>query len=91
NAVLREWLAPRDLHDICFVVGHNAAGLRTIVSEISPDCMRLKSPEGASLDKDLFRQGKPGDEILEVWRTLVSDLRAATADLHDRTLAPAAQ
>jgi phosphoribosylaminoimidazole-succinocarboxamide synthase len=74
NALLRDWLAPRDLLDICFIMGPDAAGRFTVTSEISPDCMRLKDPDGASLDKDLFRQGADGGEIVRVWSRLVEEV-----------------
>lgn len=74
NEALRGWLAPNDLWDFCLVVGAGPGGY-TITSEVSPDCMRLKAPDGSSLDKDLFRQGRPGDEIMSVWRHLVDGVR----------------
>ncbi len=74
NGLLRVWLAPRDLLDICFVMGPAAGGRFTIASEISPDCMRLKGPDGASLDKDLFRHGCDDQQIVDVWSRLVGEL-----------------
>ena len=76
NAVLRAWLRPCDLLDFCLIFGLDAAGRYSIISEISPDAMRLRSPEGRPLDKDLFRQGAPGVEILSAWRELAEGLRA---------------
>jgi len=75
NDLLRQWLQPFDLLDVCFVMGVATDGRFTINSEISPDCMRLKSADGSSLDKDLFRHGAREDEILRVWSRLVEGLR----------------
>lgn len=76
NACLGAWLAPADLKDFCLVIGVAEDGAYSIISEISPDCMRLRSPDGAPLDKDLFRFGASGAEICAVWQGLVADLRA---------------
>ncbi|KAA5604836.1 SAICAR synthetase [Roseospira marina] len=77
NRVLRAWLAPRDLHDFCLIFGTDRHGRLGVVSEISPDAMRLKGPDGGSLDKDLFRRGGSREDILTVWTRLVRELRAA--------------
>lgn len=74
NEVLREWLAPRVLWDFCVIVGMDAAGDYYVASEVSPDCMRLRGADGAPLDKDLFRQGAPAEEIGRVWSALVASL-----------------
>jgi phosphoribosylaminoimidazole-succinocarboxamide synthase len=74
NAALRSWLHPRDLQDFCVIVGVDAEGQYRITSEVSPDCMRLRSPDGSSLDKDLFRHGADAEEILRIWSELVRSL-----------------
>jgi len=71
NAALRSWLAPLDLWDFCLVIGDGPDGEPVINSEISPDCMRLRDPEGNPLDKDLFRQGAAPERIVAVWTDLV--------------------
>ncbi|MBJ6369255.1 phosphoribosylaminoimidazolesuccinocarboxamide synthase [Snuella sedimenti] len=76
NDILSEWLYPRVLVDFCLIFGTNKAGEVCITSEISPDCMRLKSEAGASLDKDLFRSGKNHHEIVAVWTDLITDLKS---------------
>ncbi len=76
NALLCEWLYPNVLVDFCLIFGDNSDGELCITSEISPDCMRLKSPNGESLDKDLFRDGKAHDEIVDTWTQLISDIRS---------------
>ncbi|MDQ5821775.1 MAG: SAICAR synthetase [Actinomycetota bacterium] len=76
NEVLREWLAPRDLIDFCVVIGRSADGTYVAVSEVSPDAMRLRAPDGSALDKDLFRNGATADEILTAWGAVSADLRA---------------
>ncbi|GAA2362879.1 phosphoribosylaminoimidazolesuccinocarboxamide synthase [Saccharopolyspora halophila] len=70
NAVLAERLAPLDLWDFCLVIGEDARGY-SVISEISPDCMRLKGPDGRSWDKDLFRHGAKGTEIRQAWQQLI--------------------
>lgn len=71
NAVLREWLAPLDLVDICFIFAPDPEEGLVLTSEVSPDCLRLRGPDGESYDKDLFRQGASPEEILARWRRLV--------------------
>lgn len=70
NEILRSWLAPRDLLDFCLIMGLSTSGDWTITSEISPDCMRLRTPDGESLDKDLFRAGGSREQILATWSRL---------------------
>jgi phosphoribosylaminoimidazole-succinocarboxamide synthase len=77
NSLLKEWLSPRVLIDFCLVIGENARRKPVIVSEVSPDCMRLRSECGESLDKDLFRSGLAAGTIIHVWSNLVRSLRAA--------------
>ncbi|GAA2142521.1 hypothetical protein GCM10009760_27730 [Kitasatospora kazusensis] len=71
NEALRDWLAPLDLWDFCLVIGDGPDGQPVINSEISPDCMRLRDPQGRPLDKDLFRQGASAHEIVAAWTDLV--------------------
>lgn len=75
NTHLRSWLAPADLRDFCLIIGRDPDRQETILSEISPDCMRLRGPDGSPLDKDLFRQGASHDEIIAAWTRLVADVR----------------
>lgn len=70
NTVLTQKLDPLDLWDFCVVLGQQGPEV-SIISEISPDCMRLKEPDGRSLDKDLFRNGGSAKEILDRWRELL--------------------
>lgn len=74
NEELRPWLAPREVVDFCLVVGADGDGY-AVVSEISPDCMRIRSADGSAWDKDLFRAGEPAERIVERWQELVDDLR----------------
>lgn len=75
NTLLKAWLAPRNLLDFCIIIGQRPDGTYCITSEISPDCMRLRSPDGQSLDKDLFRQGASQEQIVAIWSTLIEDIR----------------
>ncbi len=75
NAALCDWLAPRVLIDFCVIFGTNSDGQVCVTSEVSPDCMRLKSENGESLDKDLFRQGKSHEYIIEKWTELIKNLK----------------
>jgi len=75
NKVLRDWLAPRDILDFCLIFGADQYGKPILTSEVSPDAMRLRSPDGSSLDKDLFRQGGSREEVIDTWGRLVADLR----------------
>ncbi|TGV01549.1 phosphoribosylaminoimidazolesuccinocarboxamide synthase [Flavivirga rizhaonensis] len=76
NDILCEWLSPNVLVDFCLIFGTNNDGEVCITSEISPDCMRLKSEDGSSLDKDLFRQGKSHEEIIDTWTQLIVDIKS---------------
>ncbi|MDC8002704.1 phosphoribosylaminoimidazolesuccinocarboxamide synthase [Aureisphaera galaxeae] len=76
NEILLGWLSPSVLVDFCLIFGKNAEGDICITSEISPDCMRLKSQTGESLDKDLFRQGKSHEEIIAIWTQLIQHMKA---------------
>lgn len=70
NSVLTERLAPLEIWDFCLVIGEDGDGY-SITSEISPDCMRLKGPDGVSWDKDLFRRGAHGAQIRKAWQQLI--------------------
>lgn len=59
-----------ELVDLCYFM--NKAGTQ-ICGEISPDGMRIKK-RGASYDKDLWRQGKAGSLICQVWSELYLDV-----------------
>ncbi|MQS11297.1 SAICAR synthetase [Streptomyces kaniharaensis] len=72
NAVLRELLAPLDLWDFCLVIAPDDKHGLVVNSEISPDCMRLKSADGRPYDKDMFRQGAGREDILARWAELIS-------------------
>lgn len=74
NEILAERLAPLDLWDFCLIIGVGE-GEPSIVSEISPDCMRLKGPDGEAFDKDLFRRGGSAAEILQTWQDLLDGVR----------------
>ncbi len=74
-SALELWLknSGYELVDICFVFGFSSDGKVKIISEISPDGMRVRRM-GKSFDKDLFREGAPGDEIIRAWTRLIDDL-----------------
>jgi phosphoribosylaminoimidazole-succinocarboxamide synthase len=72
NIVLTEWLAPIEVWDFCLIFGLDG-GQPVLISEVSPDCMRLRHPDGSSLDKDLFRQGAGAAEIVRSWRRLLDE------------------
>jgi phosphoribosylaminoimidazole-succinocarboxamide synthase len=73
NQILCDWLAPLDLWDFCLVLGlpPDADDAPIVISEISPDCMRLRHPDGSPLDKDLFRSGEANEFLLASWRRLL--------------------
>ncbi len=66
---LTDYLQARgfELVDICFVMTRDG---RRVVSEISPDCMRVRDHLGAHYDKQLWRGGDSPERILEVWTEL---------------------
>jgi phosphoribosylaminoimidazole-succinocarboxamide synthase len=74
NASLRAWLHPIEVWDFCLIFGIDATGAPVLISEVSPDCMRLRHPDGSALDKDLFRQGGTAQEITAAWRRLLDEL-----------------
>ncbi|MBB2911680.1 phosphoribosylaminoimidazole-succinocarboxamide synthase [Streptosporangium becharense] len=71
NDVLREWLSPVEVWDFCLIFGQADDGELTVISEISQDCMRLRHQDGSPLDKDLFRDGVAGDEIVNQWSRIL--------------------
>ncbi|GHH88242.1 hypothetical protein GCM10018793_67200 [Streptomyces sulfonofaciens] len=71
NALLRNLLSPLDLWDFCLVIADDEEHGVVINSEISPDCMRLRSADGTSYDKDMFRQGAEREDILGRWTELM--------------------
>ncbi len=74
NETLQRWLTPLDLWDFCIIIGIDQHGSYRVISEVSPDCMRLKGTNGESLDKDLFRAGASRAEILRAWSATVHGL-----------------
>ncbi|MET8563565.1 phosphoribosylaminoimidazolesuccinocarboxamide synthase [Streptomyces flaveolus] len=68
NDVLRDWLSPLEVWDFCLIFGIGADGGLCLISEVSQDCMRLRHADGSPLDKDLFRDGRAGDEIVNQWK-----------------------
>lgn len=54
-----------DLWDICFIIDQSGA---KVFGEISPDCMRIRSLDGASLDKDVWRRGGSHEDVLKKWQ-----------------------
>jgi phosphoribosylaminoimidazole-succinocarboxamide synthase len=77
NGCLQTWLEPLVVLDFCLIFGFDdASGEYTIVSEISPDAMRIRDGNGAPLDKDLFREGAGADAICSRWRSLVDAVRS---------------
>jgi phosphoribosylaminoimidazole-succinocarboxamide synthase len=61
--------------DFCLIFGQKADGGLTVISEISQDCMRLRHQDGSPLDKDLFRSGIEGDEIVNQWSRVLDVIR----------------
>lgn len=74
NDTLRDWLRPVELWDFCLIFGLTGDGEPVLISEVSQDCMRLRHPDGSSLDKDLFRSGASHAEITAAWRRLFDEL-----------------
>ena len=62
-----------ELIDLCFIYGFDLNGNIKIISEISPDGMRI-CRNGNSYDKDLFRHGFDNEIILANWSNLLNDL-----------------
>ncbi len=74
NDSLISWLNPIEVWDFCLIFGIREDGEPVIISEISQDCMRLRHPDGSSLDKDLFRRGADHSEITSAWKKLLDEL-----------------
>lgn len=74
NELLSSWLSPIELWDFCLIFGLDTEGQPVLISEVSQDCMRLRTPDGESLDKDLFRRGAGHAEITAAWRKLLDEL-----------------
>lgn len=60
------------LVDICFFVSPDG---RVIHSEITPDGARIRAADGAAVDKDIWRSGRSGADVVTAWSRLHSDLR----------------
>lgn len=60
-----------DLWDICFFISQDGDKL---FGEISPDCMRVRSAGGSSLDKDVWRAGGSHIDVMQKWQALVDAL-----------------
>ncbi|MFG2981706.1 phosphoribosylaminoimidazolesuccinocarboxamide synthase [Streptomyces sp. NPDC048258] len=74
NDTLKSWLDPIEVWDFCLIFGSAPDGEPVLISEVSQDCMRLRHPDGSSLDKDLFRRGAGHAEITAAWRKLLDEL-----------------
>ncbi|MGA8117022.1 MAG: phosphoribosylaminoimidazolesuccinocarboxamide synthase [Actinocatenispora sp.] len=74
NDTLVSWLNPLQVWDFCLIFGFSADREPVLISEVSQDCMRLRHPDGSSLDKDLFRRGASHQEISAAWRKLLDEL-----------------
>ena len=74
NDTLTSWLSPIEVWDFCLIFGFTADRTPVLISEVSQDCMRLRRPDGTSLDKDLFRRGASHSEISAAWRKLLDEL-----------------
>ncbi len=73
NDEIRAWLDPISVWDFCVIFGLCRTGEPVLISEISPDCMRLRAPDGSALDKDLFRRGAGAEEITSAWQRLLDE------------------
>lgn len=65
--ILKDFLANKSLEliDICFFIDQDG---KCIFSEISPDCLRVRSLESQeSLDKDIWRAGGSSPHLIEKW------------------------
>jgi phosphoribosylaminoimidazole-succinocarboxamide synthase len=74
NDTLTSWMSPIEVWDFCLIFGLAPDGEPVLISEVSQDCMRLRHPDGSSLDKDLFRRGASHAEITSAWRKLLDEL-----------------
>lgn len=60
------------LVDICYFMNQNG---NQIKSEITPDGMRIHNLNHNSFDKDLWRNRKGDDELVESWKYLLNELQ----------------
>jgi len=70
NEALKGFLASRglDLLDFKVEFGRAGDGSLLIGDELDPDCMRIRDARtGRALDKDLYRRGRPLEEVLEAY------------------------
>ncbi len=74
NDVLCRWLAPFRIWDLCVIFGVRSDGGLCLISEVSQDCMRIRHADGSPLDKDLFRAGVDGSDLVAEWKRLVDVL-----------------
>lgn len=69
-AVLQEFLNTKDvvICDLCLFIDEEG---ECLYGEISQDCGRYRHYELGSLDKDVWRTGGSGDDVLKKWKILV--------------------
>lgn len=70
NEALKSYLSSRGLTLVDFKVefGRDHSGRLVLGDELDPDCMRIRdAATGKVLDKDLYRQGRPLDEVLNAY------------------------
>ncbi len=60
--------ASLNLWDICFFISQDGS---TIFSEVSPDCLRVRSGN-ESLDKDVWRKGGSSGDVVDKWQAFVN-------------------
>jgi len=67
---LSDFLADRDIvcYDLCLFVTQDGD---TVFGEVSQDCGRFRHFDLGSLDKDVWRSGGSGDEVLAKWALLL--------------------
>ena len=69
------------LVDFKLEFGRDPAGELRIGDELSGDVMRVWTPEGESLDKDVYRRGGSVNDLLRAYRTLQERIRSAVRNL----------
>ena len=74
NRLLICLFAPYVLIDICFIFGVDDTGDLVVISEISPDCMRIKDKNDVSFDKDIFRNSADYSLLKERWKQISNDI-----------------
>jgi phosphoribosylaminoimidazole-succinocarboxamide synthase len=74
NDVLCQWLSAYSLLDFCLIFGGRDDRLM-VTGEISPDSMRVRSRDGRSLDKDLFRNNVAADDLIAAWSYFIDSIR----------------